>query len=501
MSKRILHFMLILPVLGMAQWSQLGSDIDGENAGDKFGASVSLNADGTIMAVGASSNSDTANGSGEVKVFQYNGAGWSQLGNDINGEIAGDQAGFSIDLNGDGSMLVVGYPTNDDNGNNAGLVRVFKFDNGNWTLMNTIFGDSQSDLFGYDVAISHNGNILVVGAPKAGALGISEGEGRIKIYENINDSWVLRREIDGVEEQEYFGSALSINYDGSIIAAGALQWPSLVTSRGTVRTYRRLHSTSTFWQTLPTIEGDNSGDEFGCSLSLNYDGTMLAIGAKGYESNGSGVGQVKIYNRPTSSSPTGWAQIGDDIFGSASGDNLGSAVSLNGDGTILAVGASGANSIRGKTQMFENINNTWTQIGSDIIGENIQDFSTLRGAVDLSNNGFLLAVGAPNNDGNGNNSGHVRVYENPTLSNDEIFLKNQISIFPNPARDYINIELGIFYPVMEVKIHTLSGIQVFHSVYKEADFMSISTKMLHSGLYLLHLETKGKKIVKKIAIK
>lgn len=52
-------------------WSQLGADIDGEIAGDQFGhsASVSLSKDGSIIAVGAPYNDENGGSAGHVKVF------------------------------------------------------------------------------------------------------------------------------------------------------------------------------------------------------------------------------------------------------------------------------------------------------------------------------------------------------------------------------------------------------------------------------------------------
>ena len=39
-----------------ASWNQKGQDIDGENAGDKSGRSVSMSADGNTVAIGAHLN-------------------------------------------------------------------------------------------------------------------------------------------------------------------------------------------------------------------------------------------------------------------------------------------------------------------------------------------------------------------------------------------------------------------------------------------------------------
>lgn len=53
-------------------WNQRGQDIDGEVSGDNSGHSVSLSSDGTIVAIGAIYN-DGVNGSdsGHVRVYQY----------------------------------------------------------------------------------------------------------------------------------------------------------------------------------------------------------------------------------------------------------------------------------------------------------------------------------------------------------------------------------------------------------------------------------------------
>ena len=57
----------------MFGWNPLGGDIDGEAANDRSGWSVSLNSDGTIVAIGARFN-DGDSGStmiGHVRVYEY----------------------------------------------------------------------------------------------------------------------------------------------------------------------------------------------------------------------------------------------------------------------------------------------------------------------------------------------------------------------------------------------------------------------------------------------
>ena len=78
-------------------WLQIGSDILGESTQGLFGESVSLSPDGTMLAIGAS-QTNTSTGSvvgGEVKIFEYNGSDWVQLGNTIRG-LDGDGLGTTV---------------------------------------------------------------------------------------------------------------------------------------------------------------------------------------------------------------------------------------------------------------------------------------------------------------------------------------------------------------------------------------------------------------------
>jgi hypothetical protein len=69
---------------------QIGADIDGEAAADFSGYSVSLNAAGDIVAIGAPFNDGNGPGAGHVRVYQYSAGTWSQIGADIDGEAYGD---------------------------------------------------------------------------------------------------------------------------------------------------------------------------------------------------------------------------------------------------------------------------------------------------------------------------------------------------------------------------------------------------------------------------
>ena len=77
---------------------QLGSDIDGEAAEDISGYSVSLDSDGDRVAIGAYKNDGNGSDAGHVRIYSWDGSSWSQLGSDIDGEAAGDNSGVSVSL-------------------------------------------------------------------------------------------------------------------------------------------------------------------------------------------------------------------------------------------------------------------------------------------------------------------------------------------------------------------------------------------------------------------
>jgi hypothetical protein len=86
-----------------------------------------LNSDGTIVAIGATGNDGNGVDSGHVRVYAWNGSAWVQRGSDINGEASNDVSGSSVSLNSDGTIVAIGATGNDGNGVDSGHVRVYNY--------------------------------------------------------------------------------------------------------------------------------------------------------------------------------------------------------------------------------------------------------------------------------------------------------------------------------------------------------------------------------------
>ena len=115
-------------------WSQMGQTLNGSNPSDSFGASISLSHNASRIAIGANQYN---NYTGLIKIYQWNGTNWSQIGQNLNGEftnglpigglnILGDFWGTSCKLNSLGDVVIGGAHANDGNGSNAGHARVYE---------------------------------------------------------------------------------------------------------------------------------------------------------------------------------------------------------------------------------------------------------------------------------------------------------------------------------------------------------------------------------------
>ncbi|WP_296386932.1 T9SS type B sorting domain-containing protein, partial [Winogradskyella sp.] len=372
--------------------TQIGQDIDGEAPENSFGYSVSLSSNGSIVAIGGYRNRDNGGWSGHVRVYQNQNDNWVQLGQDIDGGFD-DQFGYSVSINANGDILAIGAL--------SGYAEVYQNQNDNWVQIgSTLFGGN-SDNFGNSVSLNSNGNILAVGAP-SDTNSNGTNAGRVRVYENLNGNWIqIGSNIDGGEgDGDRFGHSVRLSDNGSILAVGAIQ----NFEPGFVKIFE--NQGGNWIQLGSNIVGETAGDDCGFSVDLNSSGTIVAIGS---ENANSGIGHVRVFEYQSSV----WSQIGGNIEGNNDDSSSGTSLSISSNGNILAIGAThsdGVNSIlSGNARVFENQNNNWTQIGSDIDGEGLLDLSGR--SVSLNADGSVLAVGAPFNDGiNGEDSGHVRVY-------------------------------------------------------------------------------------------
>ena len=417
-----LVFSIFLTFSMFAQnWTQVGADIDGEGAGlahDYSGHSIDVSSDGDIVVIGAPmldfTNNVPSSLYGYVRIYQNIGGNWNQIGQDINGEDWGDQSGWSVSISSDGNIVAIGTHRNDGNtGNindNRGRVSIYQNVGGSWSqLGQDIDGQTSGDYSGHSVSLSSNGERVAIGTD---GIDVYNGSGSdyVKIYEWDGSSWnQLGQDIDGEDDDDKSGWSVSFSADGNRIAIGAIDNDGNTgdpnDDRGHVRIYE--YDGSSWLQLGQDIDGEETGDNSGFSVSLSSDGNTVAIGAPGNNGSSYENGHVRIYEYNSSS----WSQVGQDIDGESISDQSGNSVSLSSNGNIVAIGAPGNNGNgdnSGHVRVYENVGGLWTQKGIDIDGEIAGDYSGH--SVSISDNGNKIAIGSPYHDGNWQYAGHVRVF-------------------------------------------------------------------------------------------
>ncbi len=290
---------------------------------------------------------------GQVRVYSWDGSAWIQKGADLVGEAPGD-AVSSISMSGDGDTIVMGASYNDGNGTDAGHARVYDWNGSSWVQRsNDIDGQSAADYSGQSVSISDDGNTMALSSPGNNSNG--NDSGHVRIFTWSGTAW---------------------------IAVGN------------------------------PIVGESAEDQIN-NVSISTDGETIAVGATGNDGNGADSGHVRVYNW----NGTAWTQIGDDINGEAAGDMSGYSVALSDAGDTVAIGApanDGSGSNAGHVRLYDWNGTAWVQRGADLDGEAIDDRSG--SSVSINSIGSTVVVGAPNNDGNGADSGHSKVYDWPTTT-------------------------------------------------------------------------------------
>jgi hypothetical protein len=405
------------------------------NAGDGFGSSVSLSADGNTLAVGASEESSAATGiggdegdnsaaaAGAVYVFSRIGNAWMQQAYvKASNTGAGDHFGNSVSLSADGNTLAVGAPyedsaatgiegnENDNSAEDAGAVYVFSRIGNAWMQQAYVKASNTDprDYFGNSVSLSADGDTLVVGAPyeESAATGIggdesdntSWGAGAVYVFNRSGSTWAqgaylkalnpneipdhvsyMIRPSEGLLPTIQFGATVSLSADGNTLAVGTPYdhsryveffrddngtfWWKPVFRKGSVYVFTRRENT---WAQEAYLEASNwdSDDQFGSSVSLSAEGNTLAVGASEESSAATGIGGDESDNTSFgagaayvfSRSGDAWMQQayvkagntgpGDFFGGSISvwrgiykAEDNWVSVSVSADGNTLAVGA------------------------------------------------------------------------------------------------------------------------------------------------------------------
>lgn len=364
---------------------------------DEFGYAIALSGDGNTLAVSTINEASSATGidgnqldnlapaSGAVYLYVNSGSSWqSQAYIKSSNSNLVDSFGFSVSLDADGTTLLVGAPgesssaqsingdETDNTGSLSGAAYVFELQNNQWTqtayLKST--NSDKLDSFGYDVALSEDGLTAVVGSPgeDSNATSVngdemdnsSDNSGAAYVFVHTGTTWVQDSYLksSNSDSEDQFGHSVDVNSDGTVLAIGAFNEASDSEINGTESDNSAsgagaaylFYKSQSGWQQEDYIKAVNSdaSDRFGSDVQLSSNGKALVVGSPNESSSSQGLdGDVQLNDASTA----GAVYLFTDVEGTwqqteyiksrntDAGDGFGSAIAISGDGNTLIVGA------------------------------------------------------------------------------------------------------------------------------------------------------------------
>ncbi len=488
-------------------WVQKGTDIDGEAVNDKSGQSVSM-PDSNTVAIGTVFNDGNGTSAGHVRIYRWNpanGGSWVQKGNDIDGEAAYDFSGFSVSMP-DSNTIAIGAYTNDGSFNDAGHVRIYRWNpanGGSWVQKgNDIDGEAIFDISGHSVSMPDS-NTVAIGAPNNDGNGFNAGRVRIYTWNPANGGIWLQKggNIDGEATDDVSGWSVCMP-DSNTVAIAASTNNGNGHWAGHVRIYAWNPANGGTWlQKGIDIDGEAADDRSGWTVTMP-DINTVAIGAPLNDGNGIGSGHTRVYSfcSPTTSS---FSVTACDNYTVPSGDETYTSSQTVMD-TIL--NQAGCDSVLTINITINTVNvgvtHNSTMLTANATGATYQwldcgnSFAVISGATNQSytaiiNGSYAVAV---TQNGCIDTSTCEAVNNVGVLENS---FSNTLTFYPNPTNGEMSIDLGSNYNNVSVIVSNVLG-QIVHT----KNFNNSSLLQLNipgeAGVYFIEVRSGDKKAILKV---
>lgn len=356
-------------------------------ANSHFGQAVAISGDGNTIAIGAPGPGG-GNGPDKVQIFtRSNDQDWSMEATLTSPAGQGYGFGHALALSQDGNRLVVGCP-------DADTAFTFQRTGNTWTKITTFNALVSGTAFGDSVAINPSGDWIAVGAPKD-----PDNQGRAFVFQFNTSSQQYSGNPQFGNQDTFSGRSLgrsvALSANGSKAIVGA---PGLGNTTSLVYVFQK--QTFNYWP------GDAnwvfllySNSLAGSSIDLSSDDAGGAIGAPQAE-NGKGM----VF--PFRNGDYGWESqsYGFELpVGSSPGDKLGTSVSAANGGQSIIAGAPGTNNSAGSFYSYERFDSLyqahWEKSG-ETPNPDVETGAQFGAAVAISDDGKTAVIGAPGADRN-----------------------------------------------------------------------------------------------------
>ena len=190
--------------------------------GNQPGA-VKLNEDGTYLIAGSYGDDTTQSAAGAAYIFTRSGTSWSQQAKIVASDpTANKWFGRVVSISNDGVYAICGaYRDNTD----AGAAYVFVRSGSSWSQQaKLVASDAATNAqFAYQVDINSAGTIAAVSANKRTATGSLTNAGAVYVFSRDGTSWTEDEIIvsSTIAAADIFGESVAITGDGDKVIVGA----------------------------------------------------------------------------------------------------------------------------------------------------------------------------------------------------------------------------------------------------------------------------------------
>lgn len=315
--------------LGPDGWVQSAKLLGGgTGAGDRFGFSVDLAADGNRALIG----SPLFGAGGAAYRFDRIDGAWRQTARWAAGE-AGADAGAAVALVGAGraGRALVGAPLADAGGRvDSGAVLAFRLAAAGDQPPVRLEAATPRAGAGLGWSVAGSGPVVAAGAPWADAP--FTGAGTVTLFTEGPGGFRVLAELPAPDATPFQAFGYSLDLAGDLLVVGAPRDGERGPGAGAVYVFRVREGRVVLETKIP---GTVAGDQYGTAVAVSADGLSFAVGARGGDgSAGADVGYVDLFER----SGNGWvSERRIQPAAASAGDEVGIDVSLAGRG--IAVGA------------------------------------------------------------------------------------------------------------------------------------------------------------------
>jgi len=338
--------------------------------------------------------------------------------------------------------------------------------------------------FGSDVLLSGDGRKLAVSYE--GYAGFDKAFGAhidVMVWNEKSKSWDLEQVVTAVHRHHGHDTdvrflSMALSKDGNRLAFSDGHGVHVF------QYHEHSENSNKKWQRLESMpDPSHPGQQFGTHLSFNCDGSVLAVSGTQVRNS-----YTQIYQQQVSASdPTQQRWM---LIGEIQNKKHGGGIALNGTGDRIAVGTIASEGWKGMVQVFDYRDSEWVRTGQPVVGE--RSMELWGGQVALSADGTTLV--ASSNAGGNNRVAAYRLLSTSDKDNNATIMWHQLGESLHGTineHEYFGADIDTNYDGTIIAIGAPGDYELFEQMQKEGTLPAEDAPFVKGRIYTYRLEFDG----------